>query len=488
MFGLLHVFPIATLFPGAGTAGEKAGNKAVKKGATKAAQAHALRGLEDTTEAHIHAKYARTKAFLLYLGLPKSEDSIYQRWEPSRLFLKSLYGGLEEEDLFMMKIGLKEEKKLEDAERVKGEYDLRELNVNLLMILWRLYQCWDWNFLDRIDEGKNGGREKYFRNKRAEWAEEDAEFLQEISIDSHPNLRKVHKAESEIVVDMLVRMYYDHPKMAFARCEDSQKTIQNMIWYWKQIVEHMMKKQEIWGYEDIENHQLQAVLLVESPKSKEMKVKFTDKAKNFPQAVKRLGAKTAHELSSQKKREYKFRDSQVDDKKEKMVQIFHGAAFNGKPGGRAALLELMCTAFQHKWDMAEKHKLGKDDEPDFRPVDTYMQEWSDASLWCDLWLRTGLLERKSEDGFRGLWFTSSDRLSSKAGGLKAAHLNNPHHHPVSHPASGAPVTIHPASPYSPAAPVTVVPEPFPAPGHVAVAPEDRPTPGAPVVVTTTPHH
>ena len=48
-------------------------------------------------------KYEHLKSLFLYLGYPKTDDSLYAQWEKSRVFLKEMLGAKPEDDLYKMK-------------------------------------------------------------------------------------------------------------------------------------------------------------------------------------------------------------------------------------------------------------------------------------------------------------------------------------------------------------------------------------------------
>merc|ERR1711881_804729 len=104
-----------------------------------------------------------------------------------------------------------------------GQYDLKELGVSLLWIFWRMYQCWDIVYYDAIvnnvyltDKAKREHVEKQRKVER----EEDEVYLRNMLLADHENIRRVHESERNLVVNMLVKCYEDHPRVSFCRAED----------------------------------------------------------------------------------------------------------------------------------------------------------------------------------------------------------------------------------------------------------------------------
>ena len=63
--------------------------------------------------------------------------------------------------------------------------------------------------------------------------------------------------------------------MSFCRAEGKDgvdKTSANMRWYWGNVVDHFLEKQEIWGIDDPKTMSLRAALLLESPCADSSKV------------------------------------------------------------------------------------------------------------------------------------------------------------------------------------------------------------------------
>mmetsp|Transcript_5302 Transcript_5302/g.7981 ORF Transcript_5302/g.7981 Transcript_5302/m.7981 type:complete len:206 (-) Transcript_5302:947-1564(-) len=180
--------PVSTIAPGlglavnqatAGVAGKTAGDAAATVtniGVTQGVQAGAgsttskvlLKEEESEAESSIHSKYSRTRAFLRYLGIPVSSDPLYARWESHRIFLKEMYGAKPGDDLLLMKPTDEQEQLLESVEsHPLGVYKLEKLNVSLLWLMWRVYECWDSCYIDLLSE-KVSGKENYLKNLR-EW-------------------------------------------------------------------------------------------------------------------------------------------------------------------------------------------------------------------------------------------------------------------------------------------------------------------------------
>eukprot|EP01104_Vermistella_antarctica_P011826 TRINITY_DN3341_c2_g1_i1.p1 TRINITY_DN3341_c2_g1~~TRINITY_DN3341_c2_g1_i1.p1 ORF type:complete len:830 (-),score=235.47 TRINITY_DN3341_c2_g1_i1:142-2604(-) len=94
-----------------------------------------------------------TKAFLMYLGLPRTDDALYQSFEEARLALKAMYGAKADDDLREMapdRAMRKKMKKIESDPELMATVSIEDLGVSTLWFLWRAYQCWEVLYWDRM--------------------------------------------------------------------------------------------------------------------------------------------------------------------------------------------------------------------------------------------------------------------------------------------------------------------------------------------------
>ena len=171
---VFSLIPIAYLIPGSGAVMQLAApaissltKTSVKKLTVQSAgmlTSQLVHRPEDCDDQLYFKKYNWARAFLLYLGYPQNDDILYDQWEESRLILKSLYGAPAGDNLWNMKPTPQLQSKLKAMEEGDDFYDLTQLNVTLLWMLWRAYQCWDKKYWDLFLELRNkaipGGVEK----------------------------------------------------------------------------------------------------------------------------------------------------------------------------------------------------------------------------------------------------------------------------------------------------------------------------------------
>merc|ERR1711988_1863894 len=129
-----------------------AGRKATEKATEKATQG--INKVQNETEREkTLSRYWSMKAFLIYLGLPATDDPLYAVFEPTRLKLKQIYGAKPEDDLCKMKPTAEQHEEIKKMRAENTVIDLEKLGLSLLQVLWHAYYCWDLLYWDTMTNG-----------------------------------------------------------------------------------------------------------------------------------------------------------------------------------------------------------------------------------------------------------------------------------------------------------------------------------------------
>ena len=223
--------------------------------------------------------YGSSKAFLLYLGYPKTDDPLYSQWEPHRLKLKALYGCAPEDNLFKMKPKGELLKNIEREEKKTGKP--YQVEVPLLVLLWRAFDCWHDHYYDQIVGVKEKGKAKTkevlglrrdltleerrrmrdFRKLR----ETAAVIESKNAIDPHlVILKKTRKKEIvNVLTESLLHSY--HVSYIFSRKTPRREQKSNLKWFIRMVVDYFMAHNAFfWGYLGTDN-EIRAVAIWDRP-------------------------------------------------------------------------------------------------------------------------------------------------------------------------------------------------------------------------------
>jgi hypothetical protein len=230
----------------------------------------------------IGQSWGATKAFLMYLGYPQTDDPIYELWEPSRLKLKNLYGANPQDDLWKNKITSDMRKRVKDQMNNES-INLSELDMSLLQVLWIVYECDKLPYYHRVFEKPNKPKERV----------KDERDVQRIIHPVSENVIRLDKCHVQMITNLLCQ-----PKNAFGpenpfwdavfpnqKETNPEKRLDEMKWFVTALTEYWLKKQEIWGYVDrTEDNRLYAVSFLEPEENSEASLSwllFKERAKGF---------------------------------------------------------------------------------------------------------------------------------------------------------------------------------------------------------------
>jgi hypothetical protein len=161
-----------------------------------------------------------------------------------------LYGCRPEEDLFKMKPRGPLKKHLERCERHK-KY---EPDIPVLLILFRIYDCWDEPYWDMIARTK-----KRLRSQRT------LPNLTHTAIDPKIRMLNHFKQYRPDVVEVLVSSFLRSARVRylFRRHEPRSTQRERLEWYMNMVVKYFWKRAHIWGY--IEDERLLGVVIWGDP-------------------------------------------------------------------------------------------------------------------------------------------------------------------------------------------------------------------------------
>jgi hypothetical protein len=259
-------FPVVYAIPG----GDPLMAKIAEKGATKTAEKTAKAAIPnetiDTAQYETNDTWGASKAFLYYLGLPRTDDKIYHTWENSRLCLKQFLGVGPDEDVRNMQPKGDTLKVLEEAENTKGGYDLQALNVPLLVLLWRIYDCWDTPYADKLTT------KKHKMKKEDRWRADDERTVLEMINPVDPHIQKLDSNSLKTVVRLLREDcptgYGKHAVFSFLEERSDTKREKRLRWLLDTFVKKMVDAETGWGYfseitQDSHQGELLAVIFFE---------------------------------------------------------------------------------------------------------------------------------------------------------------------------------------------------------------------------------
>jgi hypothetical protein len=241
-------FPLVYFIPGGDATlshyAEKGASKSAEKGAMAAAQST---GEEtDNAASDVNECWGATKALLLYLGLPRTDDVIYHSWEDARIQLKEFFGASSTDDLFQMEPQGETLKAIEDAENTKGGYDLNTINVPLLVLLWRFYECWREPYAEKLTS------DKHKLKREEQWRAEDERSILEMIHSIDPHIQKLESNSIKNVVRLLQgntpMAYGNHSLFNFLEDRSDQKREKRLKWMLKTFVKKMVDAETGWGY------------------------------------------------------------------------------------------------------------------------------------------------------------------------------------------------------------------------------------------------
>mmetsp|Transcript_32732 Transcript_32732/g.91668 ORF Transcript_32732/g.91668 Transcript_32732/m.91668 type:complete len:602 (+) Transcript_32732:58-1863(+) len=364
--------------------------KGAKKGAEKVGESSQLSRLdENSPEAQVHAKFLRTKAFLVYLGQPATDDELYSRWESSRIQVKRTYGALDEDDLAKMKPASALDKQLAEIEKQQdGVYNCRELGVSLLWLLWRVYECWHTIYYDYFKSKTKKSEAQYLTECRAKERSQDEEYIRNMEMGDHPFIRRALKSEKELVARFLVRTYASHPRSQFMGTIAPGKRAEVELWYWGLVADYFLDKQEVWAMVDPETLQFEALVLLEPVDGEPARVSAFGGASAMAKLVKKVGRKEATELASIKKEEYLVREQILKSRNGGFrTQVIHYGCFH--PDDKDAFIELVHAVCNDRTDLSTA---------------TYVQEYETAPAFVACWEDCDFHQWCTKKKFVGLFY------------------------------------------------------------------------------------
>jgi hypothetical protein len=239
-------FPLVYAVPAGDQALSFVAQKVASKSAQKVSEKAVDEGKPDSAQADANETWGATKAFLQYLGEPQSNDPIYQSWETSRLQLKEFFGCAPQDNLWEMEPRGEELNHIQEAEETQGGYDLSSINVPLLVLLWRIYDCWTEQYADKMTT-KNHKMTKQQRER----AEDEREVLEMISpID--PHIQRLNQTSAKEIVRLLRDDnpwgYGKHSIFSFLEERADAKRDKRLRWMLKTFVQKLLEAETGWGY------------------------------------------------------------------------------------------------------------------------------------------------------------------------------------------------------------------------------------------------
>jgi hypothetical protein len=319
-----------------------------EKGAVKSAQKTAQSALSDETldsaAYDANDKWGATKAFIIYLGLPRNTDKIYHTWEDSRLRLKQFFGVGPDEDVTQMEPKDQTLKALEEAEETKGGYDLQALNVPLLVLLWRIYDCWDQPYADKLTSKKH----KVKRDDK--WRLEDERQVLELINPVDPHIQKLdsssQKSASRLIRSEAPTGYGKHTIFNFLEERSDTKKEKRLKWMIDTFVKKLTDAETGWGYysertANSEQGELLAVIFFE--RAEEDHYDPSDLLSTMSGMMKLQG--DYKNISSRLSWEASAMKHNTDDKN--MPGILHMFACQDSTEGREALIKLIQSETQY---------------------------------------------------------------------------------------------------------------------------------------------
>ena len=208
--------------------------------------------------------YGSSKAFLLYIGLPKTDDPLYAKWEPYRLKLKAIYGCAPEDDLMKMRPKGQLLQQIREEESKSGK--AYQIEVPLLVLLWRAFECWHTLYWDRIVYAKDttksktrsvlGLRRELTLDERRRMRDyrklQETEFVIESksAIDPHLQILKKKKHRKEIIELLSITLLHSyHVAYLFTRKKLRSEQKKNIQWFMKMVVDYFFAHGAFfWGY------------------------------------------------------------------------------------------------------------------------------------------------------------------------------------------------------------------------------------------------
>jgi hypothetical protein len=180
------------------------------------------------------------------LGLPRNDDKIYHTWEESRLRLKQFFGVGPNDDVSKMEPEGAQLKAIEEAEESKGGYDLQTMNVPLLILLWRIYDCWKTPYADKLTS-------KNHKMKREDqWRTEDERQVLELINPVDPHIQQLDSSSQKTVVRLLRSEaptgYGKHTVFNFLEERSDSKKEKRLKWMIDTFVKKLISAETGKGY------------------------------------------------------------------------------------------------------------------------------------------------------------------------------------------------------------------------------------------------
>lgn len=203
---------------------------------------------EDDARKKVVSSWGVTKAFISYLGYPATDDVVYSQWERSRLNLKILFGAAPEADLYTMKPKTGLLRSIE-SDQMKG---VDEVEVPLLQLLFRVYDCWDGSYYDML-AGIGRGisstivpgsvvNQEYLEDARKAMP---SVWNSKLRIGLSSNVRLATKNERKAAINCLTNfaMHQSSVAMLLGDQTASQSSVRSLI---KVLVRYMMANGQVW--------------------------------------------------------------------------------------------------------------------------------------------------------------------------------------------------------------------------------------------------
>eukprot|EP01103_Thecamoeba_quadrilineata_P019535 TRINITY_DN7955_c0_g1_i1.p1 TRINITY_DN7955_c0_g1~~TRINITY_DN7955_c0_g1_i1.p1 ORF type:complete len:723 (+),score=167.45 TRINITY_DN7955_c0_g1_i1:32-2200(+) len=274
---VMSFFPLTMFLPvGLSTIPQALVLEGIKIGGAQASAATARQDLGDSAMAKANICYAATKGFLLYLGLPKTDDPLYTTWEKTRVELKEAYGADASEDLSETPPNEALVKLLDEME-TEGLYRIDFLKVSLLYLLWWIYECWDAPYYNQLRG------EKYRATKSTEFKNADEAFVRNhIRQTFDRKVIRLDETYTRKLVALFLGEYEGH--LRFSGLDDggmSEVPIDPLLrelkesprvkkeWVVSNFVSAFVKKGAAWGLIDDYHRVLAAALITRSSEESE---------------------------------------------------------------------------------------------------------------------------------------------------------------------------------------------------------------------------
>jgi hypothetical protein len=340
---ILLLFPI-TYVPGAGQIVGQAAQSIAQPLVAETAENSVKIDQEASAVAEANYKYAATRAFMIYLGRPRNDEDIYHSWEEARLAIKAIYGAKPDDDLTKQKPNDHTLKKLKEMVSSDKGFNLDELKVSLLVVMWWFFECWDEQYYDR------------FRIKKWKMQESERHHVQDERMvlmminPLDPKVQMLSEFSTPEILKVLADKgpygYGNHPKFAPLLGSKDRDPLarKGFVAAMKSFIVKFLKKQNIWGYFD-DSGALCAVIFYEKAEGKRIHLGDAYGKDNLVSSKVKADKKLQHQLLVQE-------DEIVAANMPDASGILHLFSATDTPAGRKGLMILIKSAAEYTSTMS----------------------------------------------------------------------------------------------------------------------------------------